>query len=70
MICKRCNERETRKSHYETCEACRTKEWRKKNPKKVKAYAKMRQKRDAVKIREWQIYEKLHRLTSQRKLSI
>ncbi len=55
MICKRCKERETRKPHYEICEACRTREWRKNNPKKVKSYSKMRQKRDVVKIREWQM---------------
>jgi len=31
----------------------KTKDWRKRNPKKVKAYAKMRQVRDAKKIRAY-----------------
>lgn len=34
-------------------DAEKTKEWRKNNPEKVKAYAKMRYKRDIVKIKEY-----------------
>lgn len=54
MICEVCNERETRNKDGKICEACRTKDWRKRNPKRVKAYAKMRMVRDAVKIKAYQ----------------
>ena len=51
MICVRCNKRVCKTG--DVCEACRTKDWRKRNPKRVKAYAKMRMVRDAVKIKAY-----------------
>lgn len=53
MICEKCKQRQTRFPTGKICEACKTKDWRKRNPKKVKAYAKMRMVRDAVKIRAY-----------------
>lgn len=54
MICEKCKTRETRNKSGKICEACRTRDWRKRNPKRVKAYAKMRMKRDAIKIKAYQ----------------
>jgi hypothetical protein len=48
MICVRCNKRVCKTG--DVCEACRTKDWRKRNPKRVKAYAKMRMVRATHKI--------------------
>lgn len=52
MICIKCKDRETRNPSGTICEACRTRDWRKRNPKRVKDYAKMRQVRDSEKIKE------------------
>lgn len=49
MKCNKCNNREA-KGKTELCDPCRLKKWRRENPKKVKAYAKFRYKRDKVKI--------------------
>ena len=51
MICSDCGKRETRRG--DLCDPCGVKKWRKDNPEKVKAYAKMRMVRDAVKIRAY-----------------
>lgn len=53
MKCKKCNSREA-KGPTDLCDPCRLKKWRRDNPEKVKTYAKMRQKRDAVKIKAYQ----------------
>jgi hypothetical protein len=50
MICEICNITET-KGNNKLCDSCRLKKWRKDNPKKIKAYNKMRQVRDSVKIK-------------------
>lgn len=50
MKCSKCN-KEDPKCIKEVCNSCRLKRWRKDNPKKVKDYAKMRQVRDADKIK-------------------
>ncbi len=52
MICKECGKRETKRG--DLCDPCGVRKWRKDNPEKVKAYAKMRRVRDAKKIRAYQ----------------
>lgn len=51
MKCKTCKTKE-RECKRDVCSSCRLKKWRKDNPEKVKAYAKMRYVRDRKKILE------------------
>jgi len=53
MKCSNCG-KEDPKCIKDLCNSCRLKKWRRDNPKKVKDYAKMRQVRDAVKIKAYQ----------------
>ncbi len=54
MKCINCKERESANRRCQLCNSCRLKKWRKDNPKKVKAYRKMRYERDIKKIKAYQ----------------
>ena len=52
MICKDCGKRKAIRRGL--CDPCCVRDWRKKNPEKVRAYAQMRRIRDADKIHKYQ----------------
>lgn len=56
-LCTRCNLKEKEK-YQQICSSCRMKEWRKKNPDKIKAYLKRNEKRIMKHRKE---YYKLHK---------